>query len=292
MKSKQILILGSKGMLGSDLVYVFRDLKPRAWDKEEIDITDKNQVFREIKKMNPEVIINAAAYTNVEEAEKEFKLAKKINALAVKYLAEVGAEIGAVFVHYSTDYVFSGRKKIGYGENEIPKNPVNKYGLSKLLGEQAILNLKSQKSNLKFYLIRTSWLFGSRIEPQKHKNFVTTILKLAQEKKEIKVINDQFGKPTYTLDLARATRKLLENKKTFGIYHLINAGSTTWYKFAKGIIKLSKLKADILPCKTSEYQTLAKRPKYSMLVNTKLPRLRHWKEALKEYLYRTNKNKK
>lgn len=283
--NRKILILGAGGMLGSDLCFVFKKEKPICWAHQDLDITNRKKVVRKINKLNPQIVINAAAYTNVEMAEKEFILAKKINAEAVRNLAEVCAEIGAIFIHYSTDYVFDGKKKRGYCENDKPTKPLNKYGLSKFLGEQMILKLKAQNPNFKFYLIRTSWLFGSRAEPQKHKNFVQTILKLAKEKKELKIINDQFGKPTYTFDLAQATKNLIEKKKPFGIYHLPNENTTTWYKFAKEIIRLKGLKTNVLPCKTSEYKTLAKRPKYSILLNTKLNKLRSWRVALKDYLY-------
>jgi dTDP-4-dehydrorhamnose reductase len=279
-KSKKILILGAKGMLGSDLCFIFKKDRPICWGREDLDITNKKEVERKIKKLNPRIVINTAAYTNVEKAEKEFTLAKKINAEAVKNLVEVCAEIDAIFVHYSTDYIFDGKKKAGYGENDKAAMPVNRYGLSKLLGEKEILKTKK----LKYYLIRISWLFGSKTEPKKYKNFVQTILKLAKEKKELKIINDQFGEPTYTFDLAQVTKKLLVNKKPFGIYHLPNEGTTTWYKFAKEIIKFSSLKTKVLPCKTSEYQTLAKRPKYSILINNKFNKLRSWKIALKDYL--------
>jgi dTDP-4-dehydrorhamnose reductase len=279
-EAKKILILGAKGMLGSDLCFVFKKNQPICWDRQDLDITNIKEVFRKINKLNPGVVINAAAYTNVEMAEKEFVLAKKINVEAVKNLAEICVKIGATLVHYSTDYIFNGKKKNGYIEKDKPVNPINRYGFSKLLGEKEIL----KNRELKYYLIRISWLFGSKIEPKKHKNFVQTILKLAQEKEELKIINDQFGKPTYTFDLAQATKKLLVNKKPFGIYHLPNEGETTWYEFAKEIIRLSKFQVRIFPCRTSEYKTLAKRPRYSILINTKFTKLRSWKLALKDYL--------
>ncbi|MFN3301502.1 MAG: dTDP-4-dehydrorhamnose reductase [Patescibacteria group bacterium] len=285
MKTKEkILILGGKGMLGSDLCFVFRNDETVCWGRKDLDITKKKEVERKIKKLNPKIVINAAAYTDVEMAEKEFFLAKKINSQGVKNLVNVCAEIGAIFVHYSTDYVFDGKKKSGYRESDLPKNPTNKYGLSKLFGEKVIENYRLKNKNFKYYLIRTSWLFGSKTEPKKHKNFVQTILKLARKKKVLRVVNDQFGKPTYTLDLAKATRRIIKEKLPFGIYHLTNEGITTWYKFAKEIVKLAKIKIKVLPCSSSEYKTLAKRPKYSILINTKLPKLRSWKLALKEYL--------
>jgi len=284
IKNQKILILGAKGMLGSDLCLVFKKEKPIFWDRKNLDITKKKKTEIEIRKLNPDIVINAAAYTNVEMAEKQFALAKQINTQAVKTLAKICAEIKATLIHYSTDYVFGGKKKSGYLEDDKPTKSVNKYGLSKLFGEKSILKIKDQNPNFKFYLIRTSWLFGSRRQPQKHKNFISTILRLAKDKKELKIINDQFGKPTYTFDLAQATKKLLISKKPFGIYHLSNEGITNWYQFAREIIKLSKNKAVIKPCKTSEYQTLAKRPKYSILINTKFFKLRSWKLALRDYL--------
>jgi len=306
--NNKILILGAKGMLGSDLCFVFKKDKPICWDRNDLDITNAKEVEKKIKKLNPKIVINAAAYTNVEMAEKDFVLAKKINAEAVKYLVKICAKIGAIFVHFSTDYVFDGKKKNGYQEKDKPTKPVNKYGLSKFLGEQEILKLKSKTFNLKSYLIRISWLFGSKTEPIKHKNFVQTILKLAKEKKELKIINDQFGKPTYTFDLAQATKKLLVSNKPFGIYHLPNEGTTTWYKFAKEIVRLARRnppsprlrrmlsisdgiefrrklkKIKVLPCKTQDYRTLAKRPEYSILINNKFSKLRSWKSALEGYL--------
>lgn len=256
-----------------------------------MDITEEEETKKKIKKLNPKIVINAAAYTNVEKAEKEFVLAKKINSRAVKTLSEVCAEIDAVFVHYSTDYIFAGKNKNGYQEKDKTNKPINKYGLSKLLGEKEIFKTKTKCPNFKFYLIRTSWLFGSKSQPKKHKNFVQTILKLTKDKKEIKVIDDQFGKPTYTFDLAQATKKLLNDKKTFGlplrqagIYHLPNEGITSWYKFAKEIVRITGTNTKVLPCRTRDYRTLAKRPKYSILINTKVSKLRSWKLALRDYL--------
>jgi len=274
-----ILILGAKGMFGHDLMAVFNDSQPIGWDIEEIDITQRDEVFRKIADLSPKVIINAAAYTDVDNAETNQDLAQKVNAEAVGYLTEVCQKIKAIFIHYSTDYVFEGGRKEGYIENNIPQNPVNFYGKSKLLGEKKIIN-----SQLNYYLIRTAWLFGPKSNPCQHKNFVETILKLSQGKNEIKVVNDQFGSPTYTYDLALATKNLLEKKFPFGIYHLTNDGVTNWYEFAKEVVKLADLKTQILPCSTDEFPRPAKRPKYSILLNTKYPKLRKWEEALKDYL--------
>ncbi|MGB9680699.1 MAG: dTDP-4-dehydrorhamnose reductase [Patescibacteria group bacterium] len=280
----KILILGAKGMLGHDLMAVFEDHQPTGWDINEIDITNKDDVFKKIGTLNPEIIINAAAYTDVDGAEKNKELAMRVNREAVGYLAEICVQNNIILVHYSTDYVFHGNKKEGYKEEDIPEDPVNFYGQSKLLGEKEIKDCKLKIENFKYYLIRTAWLFGPKSNPHQHKNFVDTILKLAQERKEIKVVDDQFGSPTYTYDLARATKELIEKNYPSGIYHLTNSGMTNWYQFAKKIVKLSGLKTKILPCSSKEFLRPAKRPKYSFLVNTKFPKMRFWQEALSDYL--------
>ncbi len=277
----RILILGSKGMLAQDLKLVFREENLTLWDKEGLDITNKEMVKRKLKKLKPEIILNTSAYTDVDGAEKKKELAFKINGEAVGYLTEISKIIGAIFTHFSTDYVFGQNKKEGYKEDDKPLNPLNVYGASKLEGERKILKEKG----LKYYLIRISWLFGpSRRKKRKYKNFVETILKISEEKKEIKVVNDQFGKPTYTLDVAKAVKNLIENKKPYGIYHLPNESWTNWYNFAKKIVEIAGRKTKILPCKTEDFPRPAKRPKYSILINTKIPKLRNWQEALKDFL--------
>lgn len=275
----KILILGARGMLGHDLLEVFKNYQPIGWDKEDLDIARKKEVEKKIVELKPNIIINAAAYTNVDLAEKEKKLALKVNGYALNNLCEACKKTKSVLVHYSTDYVFSGGKQKGYKEEDRPDKPLNWYGRSKLLGEKLILAHAKKNRNFIYYLIRTSWLFG------KHgKNFVSTMLKLAREKKEIKVVNDQFGKPTYSLDLAKATKELIEKKFKRGIYHLVNEGATNWFEFAKKIFEIKNIKIKVLPISSKELKRLAKRPKYSILLNTKFPSLRRWEEALEEYL--------
>ena len=275
----KIVILGAKGMLGSDLAKVFADFKPYLFDKDELDITDSKEVFKLLNDLKPDIVINAAAYTDVDGCETNKELAMKVNGEAPGYLAEIAREIGAFFVHYSTDYVFSGDKKSGYREDDEPDSPVNFYGESKLAGEEAI-----KKAGGKYYIIRTSWLFGLN-----GKNFVETMLRLAQEKEKLRVVNDQRGKPTFTIDLSQRTRYIVENKKDFGIYHVTNEPATTWYEFASEILKQWDGErhphfTGIFPCASSEFPRPAKRPEYSILLNTKLPPMRSWQEALGEYL--------
>lgn len=270
----KILILGSNGMLGHELAEVFKDKNELfLWDREQIDITKRDEVMKKIGELKPDAVINAAAYTAVDKAETEKDSAYKVNGCAVGFISAICKQINALLVHFSTDYVFDGESHNGYKENH-PYKPINMYGKSKALGEKMILDIEPQ-----YYLIRTSWLFG-----KSGKNFVETMLKLEADGKNIKVVNDQFGSPTYTKDLAKEARKLVESKKLFGIYHITNSGFCSWYEFAVKIFELSKLKPDVRPVKSEEFPTPAKRPTYSMLVNTKLPPMRPWEEALKDYL--------
>lgn len=260
------LIIGSSGMLGSDLCKVFPDAVKLT--HHDLDITDREQVIESILKIKPDVVINAAAYTNVDGCEDNKELAFQVNGSGPGYIAEACARAGAKLVHFSTDYVFDGSKK-EYIESDIP-DPINVYGDSKLLGEKKIIE------NMDDYrIVRISWLFGIH-----GKNFVETMLKLSGEMDTVKVVNDQFGKPTYTMDLANKIREIIELDP--GIYHITNDGICSWYEFASSIID------NVIPCTSEEFQRKAKRPKYSVLVNTKTEPMRHWREALKTYLQERN----
>ncbi|MDF1498574.1 MAG: dTDP-4-dehydrorhamnose reductase [Patescibacteria group bacterium] len=275
----KILILGYKGMLGSELVEVFRDGNDLIlWDKDQIDITKREDVMQKIGQLKPDIVINAAAYTAVDKAESEKDLVYKVNGCAVGFLSTICKEIDALFVHFSTDYVFDGENHLGYKEDHLYK-PINMYGKSKALGEKMILDIKPR-----FYLIRTSWLFGKY-----GKNFVETMIRLAEERKDLKVVNDQFGSPTYAKDLSEKVKDLIESEKPYGIYHITNSESCNWYEFALKIFKLSRLKPNIKPVSSEEFPTPAKRPTYSMLVNSKLPQMRSWEDALKDYLIETGR---
>lgn len=270
----KILILGAEGMLGYDLVDIFRkNYQVYAWGRGDLDITSKEIVQEKIFRLKPEIVINAAAFTDVDGCETKKEICHKINGQALEYLSLVCNRINALFIHYSTDYVFRGDKKEGYKEDDKP-DPINEYGKSKLEGEKNILN----QSN-KFYIIRTSWLYGKN-----GRNFVNTMLNLAKENDKIEVINDQFGKPTYTKDLAFRTKEIIEEKRDFGIYHITNEGITSWYKFARKIFELAGIDIEVKPVSTEQFPRPAKRPQYSALINTKLPKMRRWEEALEEYL--------
>lgn len=275
----KILITGSKGMLAQEIAEVFSGEELLLPGREELDITGKDAVREIVKKESPDIIINCAAYTDVEKAEEEREEAMAVNARAVGNLARAAAENNAIFVHFSTDYVFDGRKKDGYKEDETPKNPVNFYGISKLAGESEILNVAQYKDGFRYYLIRTSWVFGAG-----GKNFVETVTSLSLSKPELRVVDDQIGKPTYALDLARATKTLLEKKYPFGIYHIVNDGAVTWYNYARKILELKGINVSVKPQSAKDSGAKAARPQHSILLNTKFPPLRPWQEALKEYL--------
>lgn len=273
----KIIIIGASGMLGQDLVKEFKkNHQVVKWDRKEIDITKKGMVDKKISKLKPNAVINAAAFTDVDGCEEPKKkpICMKVNGYAPGYLAKTCSKLNIPLVHFSTDYIFNGRKKDGYKENYNKIDPINVYGQSKALGEKQV------KENTKdFYIIRTAWLYGKN-----GKNFVDTMLQLAKKNDILKIVNDQYGKPTFTVDLARRTRIILEQKKKPGVYHITNEGTTTWCSFAKEIFKLAKANIDIQPCDSNEFPRPAKRPTYSALINTKLPKMRKWQTALKDYL--------
>jgi len=286
----KILILGAKGNLGCQLQKVFKNNDVTPWDVEDIDITDKELIDKKIKDLKPNVVVNAAAYNAVdlcEETDEEFELAKKINGLAPGYLAEACCDIGAVLVHYSSDYVFKGDALSEYGEKDDPE-PINNYGRSKLLGEKNIISFSGKK--LKYYIIRTSKLFGPRGASEIAKpSFFDIMLELSKTKKEIDVVDDERSCFTYTPDLALWTKKLLDSDSGYGIYHFINEGACTWYQAAVELFAMTKTEIKINRVAAGHFSRSAQRPQNSALINTKFEKMRNYKEALKEYF---NENKK
>lgn len=268
----KVLVTGAKGMLGQDLCPILED---EGFDViettiDDFDITDREKTQNFIKKQKPEIIIHTAAYTNVDAAENDKETAEKINVKGTENIAQIAKKLNATLVYISTDYVFDGTKESAYEPTDKP-NPLNVYGKTKYEGELVI-----QKNCEKYYIIRTSWLYGIH-----GKNFVETMISLAKNK-ELKVVNDQIGTPTWSVDLSNAIIKLLKNKEEFGIYHICGSGKTSWYEFAKEIFEQSELKVNLKPCSTEEFPRPAKRPHFSVLNNNK--KCESWKVALKKYL--------
>ncbi len=281
-------------MLGKDLVHAFGREDLIALGHKDLDITNRDAVFEKFMTIQPDTVINATGYTNVDLAENEEEKANQINGYAVGILAQACREVGATLVHFSTDYVFHGDKTTGCNE-EDKTHPLNAYGRSKELGEKLLIEemelMQSEHDpEGKYFIIRTSWLFG------KHgKNFVDTMLKLGAEQlkaeakgekiKPLKVVSDQHGKPTYTVDLAEQVKWLLQSHEyPSGIYHITNEKETSWYDFARKIFDLSNMPVNVVSCSSVQYIRPAARPAYSSLNNNKLPPLRPWTEALKDYL--------
>lgn len=288
---KKIWVCGASGMLGSHFKHLLAEQKISfvANDYQQVDITKLDTVSDFVRVEKISHIINCAAYTQVDRAEKEQKEAYLINALGPYHLAVAARRHGAHVIHFSTDYVFSGKAKTPYIE-EDSCSPLGAYGMSKLAGELKLLDEQKHAC-----IIRTSWLFGLT-----GKNFVETMVRLMQEKEELKVVSDQIGRPTYCQDLAEVTLNLLEEE---GVFHFANALETSWYQFAQEIYLQAKELGYLLslkslqPIKTKEYPTPAQRPFYSTLNTSKIERLlgsapRSWKEALKEYLIAYQKNQK
>jgi len=294
----RILITGACGMLGRDLVEVFSERQElylldvqtfspslsSRFSTLTFDITDSAKTYREITRINPDIVIHAAAYTDVDGCETNRDLAFRVNALGTRNIALACQRFDTELLYISTDFVFNGEKGEPYLELDRP-DPQSIYAKSKYWGELYIESLLNR-----FYIVRSSWLFGKN-----GKNFVTTILSLAKQKKEIEVVNDQIGSPTYTKDLARAIAHLIgtEGKDSntrvslYGIWHITNSGQCSWYEFAKEILQDSGVR--VKPITSEELNRPARRPKFSVLENGvwKLQgwkSLRHWKEALKDYL--------
>jgi len=259
---QKTILFGAQGMLGHALQEVF----PHAQciGHRNVDITDEDAIMKLMKRVRPAIAINAAAYTDVDGCEDNRAYAFAVNGNGPGFIAKACSEVNAILIHFSTDYIFDGTKT-EYRENDRP-NPINIYGESKLLGEVSVTkNLENHR------IVRTSWLYGSH-----GKNFVDTILTLSRQMPLVRVVNDQIGKPTYTVDLAKKVPEILSCDP--GIYHITNDGQCSWYEFACSFIP------NAAPCSTEEFPRKAKRPAYSVLANTKTPALRHWKEAVQEYI--------
>lgn len=274
-----ILLTGGNGQLGTELRKL---LDEKGWDyistdADVLDITDAEKTMKYISDLKPELIYHCAAYTAVDKAEDEGKeLDEKINVEGTRNVAEAAKAAGSKLVYISTDYVFDGTRKDGMYQVDDATNPQSEYGRTKLLGEQAVQALMED-----FYIIRTSWVFGIYGH-----NFVYTMQRLAETHKQLTVVNDQYGRPTWTRTLAEFMTFVIENNAPAGVYHLSNENSCTWYEFAKEILKDTDV--EVLPVTSEEYPQKAKRPQYSVMDLSKAKELGFviptWQEALEQFL--------
>ncbi len=274
----RILIIGSEGMLGHDLVdalSIENEVSTTTIDT--LDITDIDKTIEKVKDVNPDVLVHAAAYTDVDGSESNIDLAYKVNALGTRNVAVACQKANCAMVYLCTDYVFDGTKGSSYYEYD-QTNPLSVYGKTKLAGEVYIRDTLN-----KFYIVRTSWLYGFH-----GPNFVTTMLNLAESNDAISVVDDQIGSPTYTVDLAVAIGELIK-KPVYGIYHITNSDYCSWYEYAQDIFRNAGVKIDLKPVTTEEFPRPAPRPKYSVLENYNWKmeghsKLRSYKAALKDYM--------
>jgi dTDP-4-dehydrorhamnose reductase len=308
LKKTAILIIGAKGMLGQELVDIYKKDKAYAvfaWDREDVDITLEKETVAKIIALKPKIIINATGYNAVDRCEEdraEYALAKKLNGKAPGYLAKTAKKLKAVFVNYSSDYVFDGnpeipepsgcthscascalhqdfKPQIGFDE-EAETHPISNYGRSKELGEKEVA-----KNGEKYYIIRPSKIFGRPAKTEGAKrSFFDVMLEAGRKNKEVRAVDEETSCFTYAPDLAKKTKEIIESKKPFGIYHVANGDPCTWYEGVLELYKLAKMKTKVIPVDGAEFPRPAKRPFYSVLINTKLNPLRSYKEALGEYL--------
>lgn len=292
----KILITGAKGQLGSQIINIIKkgsseigeissevkNAKIIGIDVQELDITDITATKAYIKEVKPDVVINPAAYTNVDGCETNEDLAFKVNSLGARNLARACEEIGAKLIHISTDYVFNGVGVKPFKEcDEV--GPQSVYGTTKLMGEEFVKQFCS-----KYFIVRTAWLYGYN-----GNNFVYTIMKAAKERGALQVVDDQRGNPTNAEDLAHHILKLATTEE-YGVYHCTGEGECSWYDFASKIVELAGIDASVSPCTSEEYKRPAKRPAYSSLDNMMLRctvgnEMRQWEDALEVFINNVNK---
>jgi dTDP-4-dehydrorhamnose reductase len=275
-----ILVIGKNGQLAQHLAFTLGNAV--FYGRDTLDINNDQQLAELVTKINPEIIINASAYTHVDKAEKEQIDANQTNHIAVKNLAILCLEQNIRLIHISTDYVFAGDNYKPYKENDAT-SPLSVYGRTKLAGEQAIIShYKNAPANIaQPVIIRTSWLYSEHCT-----NFVKTMLHLATTRNSINVVSDQIGSPTYAQDLAEIISQCVTNHDIKGIFHFANSGVASWYDLAQAVMEIANIDCHIIPISSSQYPTLAPRPYYSVLNTAKIKQalninIRHWREALK-----------
>ncbi len=281
----KVLVTGASGQLGTDLCRILTDSELVPLTHKDIEISDISSVKQAFNKHRPDIIVNTAAYVRVDDCEHEKDKAFQVNALGARNIAVVAQELGARLVHLSTDYVFGGEaetRTTPYTEFDAPV-PLSIYGKSKLAGENVVRHFC-----LRHFIVRASALFGVAGSSGKGGNFVETMLRVARERDELRVVNDQVFSPTYTRDLARKITQLLDTEY-YGIFHITNRGACSWYEFTAEILRLTGIETPVVPITSDEYPQEAERPRYSVLDNYHLRLLgmddmRSWQEALKDYL--------
>lgn len=278
-----IVITGAGGQLGQDIEKLSREngFNVHAADSKVLDISNYNHVLSYLRDYQPDVVINCAAYNAVDDAEQEWRRAFLVNGMGVRNLAHAANAIDAVLVHYSTDYIFDGELKRPYTVADHP-HPVNRYGESKLLGEQFVRDLAK-----KYFLIRVSWVFG-----RGNVNFARKVLEWSRTKTELRIVDDQISAPTYTVDLAKASLDLIKTDR-YGIYHITNSGYCSRYEWAAHILKTVDWNGNLIPGRSADFPTPARRPEYSVLDTFGTPEtlgyeLPDWKDATVRYLQELN----
>lgn len=282
MRGRKIAVIGANGQLGTDLVEVLSDWDLVPLTHGDIELCDFVHTRQVLQKTKPNIVINTAAFVRVDDCEDEVSKAFWVNAFAVRNLAKVCADLDCVLVHMSTDYVFDGKKRDPYTEEDLP-NPINVYGASKLAGEHFVQSICPRH-----LIVRTSGLYGRAGSSGKSGNFVETMIRLAEEGKPIRVVDDQVLGPTYTKDLADRLAQLVQ-REACGLYHITNSGQCSWYEFAGKVFELLGLRPDLAPTATAAYGAKARRPAYSVLSSEGVGRhdldgLRPWPQALSAYL--------
>lgn len=293
-RSKKILIIGAKGMLGSQLCTSIK--KDTDWlvyeadrsGKISLDITNEDDIITSFAELNPDVVINCAAFTNVDSVEsgENYELAMNVNGIAPGMLMRHCRKNNADFVHISSDYVFGDNNSEGYNEDYQHLIPLNKYGDTKLRGEQTVAEEMGGKIGSDFgindprgYVVRTSWLFGKGAQ-----NFLPKIIKYAQERDYLEVVTDEVSSPTYVKDLSEQIIYILKERPKSGIYHMSGEGKCSRYDFAKEILTIANIDTEIRETKQANFDRTTKIPEISYLINTKLPKMRKWEEMVKEFI--------
>ena len=278
----KVVLIGARGQLGTDLVQAMNGWEVAAWSHREVEVCDFSATRDALTTAAPDLVINTAAFHRVDECEVQAEKALQVNALAVRNLARICEDLRCALLHVSTDYVFGGEQRVPYAETDLPV-PLNAYGVSKLAGELFVRRLCRRH-----FVVRSCGLYGVAGASGKGGNFVETMVRLSKEGRAIRVVDDQVLTPTYTKDLAEKIVELLRAER-YGLYHITNAGSCSWYEFTKEIFRILEVNPDLAPTTAEAFGAAARRPAYSVLAHEAIAQigladLRPWTEAVADYL--------